>query len=54
MSVGLTQNAFTDKNILYKYQQLEIDEDKVVTTCIVLLFVEKKKKLEIDFFCLLL
>ena len=31
MSVGLTQNAFTDKNILYRYQELDIDEDKVVT-----------------------
>ena len=37
MSVGLTQNAFTDKNILYRYQELDIDEDKVVAhTCIYL------------------
>ena len=49
MSVGLTQNAFTDKNILYKYQQLEIDDDKVVTFYFSLSNDYRNRKLEIDF-----
>ena len=29
MSQGLTDNAYTDKQILFKYQTLPVDEDKV-------------------------
>ena len=40
MAQGLTDNAYTDKQILHKYQTLPIDEDKVKVNVLINLPIE--------------